>query len=163
VIEIPPPEECLNNPDYELTDIEKRRQKIGIKVVLNVEEYFTLVFKHKKTGKLVYSDFPVGVENDVNYDSSVKAFAFLLNNYCNVSIDKVREFMSGLTGGALELSKGMINDLSRVFSNKSEAEQKEIFINLIGAPVLNIDFTSAKVNGKNVNVFCCATPSEVGY
>ena len=38
VIEIPPPEEYMNNPDYELTGIEKRRQKVGIKVVLNVEE-----------------------------------------------------------------------------------------------------------------------------
>jgi hypothetical protein len=163
VIEIPPPEEYLNSPDYELTDIEKRRQKIGINVVLNVEEYFTLVFRHKKTKQLAYADFPTGVDNDVNYDSTIKAFAFLLNNHCNVSIDKVREFMSDLTGGALEISKGMINGLSREFSKKSEPEQKEIFLNLVGAPVLNEDFTTAKVNGKNVNVFSCATPNEAGY
>lgn len=163
VIEIPPPEEYLNNPDYELTDIEKRRQKIGINVVLNVEEYFTFAFRHKKTGRLVYADFPAGVDNDVNYDGSIKAFAFLLNNHCNVSIDKVREFMSDLTGGALELSKGMINGLSHEFSKKSKPEQKNIFSNLVAAPVLNEDFTTAKVNGKNVNVFCCATPNEAAY
>jgi len=163
VINIPPPEEYLNNPDYELTDIEKRRQKIGINVVLKVEEYVTLVFRHKKTKQLVYADFPTGVENDVNYDGTIKAFAFLLNNYCNVSIDKVREFMSGITGGALEISKGMINGLSHEFSKKSEAEQHDIFLNLVGAPVLNEDFTTAKVNGKNVNVFCCATPYEAAY
>lgn len=163
VIEIPPPEEYLNNPDYELTVLEKRRQKIGISVVLNVEEYFTLVFRHKKTGRLVYADFPAGVDNDVNYDSSIKAFAFLLNNYCNVSIDKVRKFMSDITGDALELSKGMINNLSREFSQKSKPEQKKAFLNLVGAPVLNEDFTTAKVNGKNANVFCCATPNEAAY
>jgi hypothetical protein len=163
VIEIPPPEEYLNNPDYELTGIEKRRQMIGIKVALNVEEYFTLVFRHKKTRQLAYADFPAGVDNDVNYDSSIKAFAFLLNNHCNVSIDKVREFMSDLTGGALEISKGMINGLSQEFSKKSVSEQKSIFLNLVGAPVLHEDFTTAKVNGKNVNVFCCATPNEVAY
>ena len=163
VIEIPPPEEYINNPDYELTDIEKRRQKVGIKLVLNVEEYFTLVFRHKKTKQLVYADFPTGVNNDVNYDGTVKAFAFMLNNHCNVSIDKVREFISELTGGALEISKGMINGLSHEFSEKSEFEQQKAFSNLVSAPVLNEDFTTAKVNGKNVNVFCCATPNEAGY
>jgi hypothetical protein len=163
VIEIPPPEEYLNNPAYELTDIDKRRQEVGINVILNVKEYFTLVFRHKKTGRIVHADFPAGVDNDVNYDSSIKAFAFLLNNHCNVSIDKVREFMSDLTGGALEISKGMINGLSREFSQKSEAEQKKIFLGLVGAPVLNEDFTMAKVNGKNVQVFCCATPNEAIY
>lgn len=163
VIEIPPPKEYLNNPNYELTDIEKRRQMVGINVILNVEEYVTLVFRHKKTKQLVYADFPAGVNNDVNYDSSIKAFAFLLNNYCNVSIDKVREFMSDLTGGALEISKGMINGLSQEFSKKSETEQKNIFFNLVGAPVLNEDFSTGKVNGKNVQIFCCATPKEAGY
>jgi len=163
VIEIPAPEEYLNNPDYELTDIDKRRQEVGVNVVLNVREYYTLVFRNKKTGQLVHADFPDGVENDVNYDSTVKAFAFLLNNHCNVSIDKVREFMSNLTGGALEISKGMINGLSREFSLKSEPERKKIFSDLVGAPVIGEDFTSAKVNGKNVQVFCCATPNEAMY
>jgi hypothetical protein len=163
VIEIPPPIEYLNNPDYEFTNIEKRRQNIGIKILLNVEEYFTLVFRHKKTGQLAYADFPAGVDNDVNYDGSIKAFAFLLNNYCNVSIDKVRGFLSDITGGSLEISKGMINGLSREFSNKTAAEQKKVFYDLVGTPVLNEDFTTARVNGKNVNVFCCATPNEAAY
>jgi hypothetical protein len=57
-----------------------------------------------------------GLENDVNYDGSVKAFAFLLNNYCNVSMDKTREFLSELTGGALQISKGMICGLGKEFS-----------------------------------------------
>jgi len=163
VVEIPAPEEYLNNPEYEITDIEKRRQMVGIKLLLNTVEYYTLVFRHKETGKLVHADFPVGVDNDVNYDSSIKAFAFLLNNHCNVSIDKVRQFLSDLTGGALEISKGMINGLSREFAEKSVAEQKKVFSDLVGAPVLNEDFTTARVNGKNVNVFICATPHESGY
>ena len=163
VIEIPPPVEYLNNPDYEITDIEKRRQNVGISVVLNVEEYYTVAFRHIKTGELVHADFPAGIVNDVNYDGSVKGFAFLLNSHCNVSIDKVRDFISDLTGGALEISKGMINGLTQEFSQKSSAEQKKIFSDLVGAPVLNEDFTTAKVNGKNVQVFCCATPNEAAY
>ena len=163
VVEIPAPKEYLNNPEYEITDIEKRRQSVGIRLLLDSVEYYTVVFRHKETGKLVHADFPVGVDNDVNYDSSIKAFAFLLNNHCNVSIDKVRQFLSDLTGGALEISKGMINGLSREFAEKSVVEQKKVFSDLVGAPVLNEDFTTARVNGKNVNVFICATPREAAY
>jgi hypothetical protein len=163
VVEIPPPEEYLNNPEYKITGIEKRRQMVGVKLHLDVVEYYTVVFKHKETGKLVYADFPAGVDNDVNYDSSVKAFAFLLNNHCNVSIDKVRQFLSDLTGGALEISTGMINGLSREFAEKSAAEQQSVFSDLVGAPVLNEDFTTARVNGQNVHVFICATQNEAAY
>lgn len=162
-VEIPAPEEYLNNSEYEITDIEKRRQLVGVKLLLNCVEYYTVVFRHKETEKLVHADFPVGVDNDVNYDSSIKAFAFLLNNHCNVSIDKVRQFLSDLTGGALEISKGMINGLSREFAKKSVDEQKKVFSDLVGAPVLNEDFTTARVNGKNVNIFICATPCEAAY
>lgn len=163
VIEIPTPDEYTNNPDYEPTGRIIKRQRVGVKVLPYTEEYVTLEFRNIKTGKLVYADFPAGVENDVNYDGSVKAFAFLLNNYCNVSMDKTREFLSDLTGGALQISKGMICGLGKEFSEKSKAEQSESFLNLVAAPVLHVDFTSAKVNGKNVNVAVCATPQEAGY
>lgn len=163
VIELPTPDEYANNPDYEPTGRTIRRQRVGVRVLPYTEEYVAVEFKNKKTGKLVYADFPVGVENDVNYDGSVKAFAFLLNNYCNVSMDKTREFLSDLTGGALQISKGMICGLGKEFSEKSKAEQSEAFLKLVAAPVLHVDFTSAKVNGKNVNVAICATPQEAAY
>ncbi|NLB56452.1 MAG: transposase [Lentisphaerae bacterium] len=163
IVEIPAPKKYLNNPEYETAGIKKHRQKIGIRVLLDVVEYHTEVFRHKKTGKLVHAAFPEGVNNDVNYDGSVKAFAFLLNNFCNVSIAKVRQILSDLTNGALEISTGMINGLSREFAAKTAAQQSEIFSALVAAEVLNVDFTSAKVNGKNANVFICATPEQAAF
>ena len=163
MIELPSPDEYVNNPDYEPTGRIIRRQLVGLKVLPYTEEYAAAEFKNKKTGRFVYADFPAGVENDVNYDGSVKAFAFLLNNYCNVSMDKTREFLSDLTGGSLQISKGIICGLGKEFSEKSKAEQSEAFLNLVAAPVLHVDFTSAKVNGKNVNVAICATPQEAAY
>ena len=163
MIELPSPDEYVNNPDYEPTGRIIRRQLVGLKVLPYTEEYTAAEFKNKKTGRFVYADFPAGVENDVNYDGSVKAFAFLLNNYCNVSMDKTREFLSDLPGGSLQISKGIICGLGKEFSEKSKAEQSEAFLNLVAAPVLHVDFTSAKVNGKNVNVAICATPQEAAY
>lgn len=163
VIELPTPNDYANNPDYEPTGRIIRRQRVGLRVLTYTEEYIAVEFKNKKTGRFVHADFPAGLENDVNYDGSVKAFAFLLNNYCNVSMDKTREFLSDLTGGALQISKGMICGLGKEFSEKSKAEQSEVFLNLVAAPVLHVDFTSAKVNGKNVNVAVCATPQDAAY
>ena len=163
VVRIPAPAKYADNSDYELTGREIKRQKVSIKVLLYTEEYVTVEFRNKKTGKLVHADFPAGVDNDVNYDGSVKAIAFLLNNHCNVSMDKTRGFLTDITDGALQISKGMVCGLSKEFSTKSKAEQSEAFLNLVAAPVLHIDFTTAKVNGKNINVAVCATPQEAGY
>ncbi|MEI6057996.1 MAG: transposase [bacterium] len=163
VIDIPPPKEYADNPDYEPTGKIIKRQRVSVKVVPYTEEYVTLEFRNIKTGKLVHADFPAGVVNDVNYDGSVKAFAFLLNNHCNVSMDKTREFLSEVTDGALQISKGMVCGLSREFSEKSKAEQAEAFSKLVVAPVLHVDFTTAKVNGKNFNVAVCATQQIAAY
>lgn len=163
VIEIPPPKEYTDNPDYEPTGKIIKRQRVSLKVIPYTVEYVTLEFRNIKTGKLVYADFPAGVENDVNYDGSIKAFAFLLNTHCNVSMDKTCEFISEVTDGALQISKGMVCGLTREFSEKSKAEQAEAFSSLVVAPVLHVDFTSAKVNGKNVNVAICATPQNAAY
>ncbi len=101
---------------------------------------------------------PPGVVDDVNYAGSIKAFLFLLNNDCCTSIDKSRKFLSDLTGGKLNISKGMINKLSREFSLKSEQERKEMFADMLLSPVMHTDCTNAKVNGKSAYVFICATP-----
>jgi hypothetical protein len=65
------------------------------------------------TGERAHAAFPDGVIDDVNYDGSIRAFLFLLNNDCCTSIDKSRAFLSDLTGGKLNISKGMISRLNR--------------------------------------------------
>jgi hypothetical protein len=128
-----------------------------------VTEYSTPEFRHVPTGQRVHADFPENLVNEVNYSGNIKAFAFLLNNRCNVSIRNVSGFLSELTGGELEISTGMINGLSKEFSLKTEEEQKKAFVDILLSPVVNTDFTTARVNGRNMNVVACATPSVVLY
>jgi hypothetical protein len=86
-----------------------------------------------------------------------------LNSNCCVSIDKVRFFISDLTDGALNLSKGMINGLCKKFSENTSAEQSKAFSDLLCSPVMNTDCTSARIGGQNVQVYVCATPDIVMY
>ena len=162
-IHIPAPEKYTDKSNFKPTGRTIVKQMININISLMVDEYDTPEFRNVHTGQRVHADFPPGVINDVNYGGSIKAFAFLLNNRCCVSIDKVREFLSELTNGELQISKGMINGLSKEFSKKTETEQREVFSDLLRSPVLNTDFTGCRLNGKNVQVAVCATPKLTMY
>ena len=163
IINIPTPSEYINNSDYTPTGKIVTRQMVNLYVGMNVDEYRADEFLHIPTGKKVYAEFPTGVINDVNYGGSVKAFAFLLNNHCCVSIDKVRDFMSELTDGKLQISKGMINGLSKEFAANTVNEQKNMFGVLLRSPVMGVDLTTSRVNGKNIHIVVCANDATAMY
>lgn len=162
-IHIPAPEKFANSSDYKPTGKTIIKQLVNLNICLSVKEYYTSEFRNIKTGQRVHAEFPAGVCNDINYGGSIKSLIFLLNNRCHVSIDKAREFLSELTEGSLNISKGMVNGLCKEFSKKSETEQNEAFSDLILSPVLNTDCTNARVDGKNVYVYVCATPDKAMY
>ena len=81
-----------------------------------------------------------------------------MNNECCTSIDKSRKSLSDLTGGKLNISKGMISKLCKEFALKTEQERKNIYADILLSPVMHTDCTNAKVNGKSCYVYVCATP-----
>jgi hypothetical protein len=163
IVNIPPPNDFLGNPEYVPTGKTVSRQMVNITVNLIVDEYQTPEFRHVKTGQFVHAEFPEGVENDVNYGGSVKSAAFLLNNQCNVSIDKTRELLAELTGGRPGVSKGWINGLAGEFSLLTGAWRKAAFADILLEPVMNTDFTTARVDGRNVQVIVCAAGDRTIY
>lgn len=160
---IPVPEEIEFNPDYRRTGKLIRRQMIELDVRVKVTEYCTPEFRRISDGIKWHAPFPEGISRDVNYGPGVKASAFLLNNYCNVSIDKVSEFIKEISNGEINLSKGFINGLSSEFSAKTEEQRKQIFNNLQKSPCMYSDATVGRVNGINNAVIICATPNESLY
>ena len=119
-------------------------------MVLDVTEYHADVYYNSQTGERVHAAFPDGVIDDVNYDGSIRAFLFLLNNDCCTSIDKSRKFLSDLTRWKTEIiSKGMISKLSREFALKTESERRTAYAEMLLSPVMHTDCTNARENGKN--------------
>lgn len=157
--EIPAPEKYTQSPDYYETGKIIRKQKVAIKMSVNVTEYTTKEYRNRVSGARVHAPFPHGYVNEVNYDGTVKAFAFLLSNECNVSHAKIKKLISEMTDGEVEISIGMINGLCREFSQKTEPEKTEIIKELMTSPVMNADFTNANVNGKSAQVLVLASPS----
>lgn len=163
VVEIPTEEKFKNNPRYVPTGNTISRQTIGIRVIPVVTEYHAAEFYDKKKGCKVHSAFPGGVTDDVNYDESMKAFLFLLNSRCNVSLAKTAGFVSDITDGALSPSVGMINGLCGEFSLKSRKEQDGLFKALLDTPVMHVDGTTARVNGSNNSVVVCSNGTATMY
>lgn len=160
---IPVPEHILQDSNYYLTGKIIKKLVVDIEILVKVTEYQTAEYRNRKTGSRGHAQFPKGVKDEMNYGEGIKAFAFLLNNYCNVSIDKTRELIRELTNGNVCISKGMINHLSCEFSKKSLEERKDIFDRLVKAPVLYSDATGCRINGKGGFVIICATPGEMQY
>lgn len=154
------PREYQENPEYEATGNVVRKERVFLEVGLKVVEYTAEEYRNKRTGKRVHAPFPEGYTDEVNYDGSVKAFVYLLGNDCNVSHDKARRFLSELTGGRLTLSKGMLSNLYREFSEKTSKERKQLHEELLTHPVMHVDFTHASVNGKGAQVLICAEPES---
>lgn len=164
VIELAPPQEVMDDLDFKKTKKAVVRQVVGIKLLVSVTEYRADIYRNSKTGERVHADFPAGVTHDVNYDGSIKAFLYLLNTECCVSIDKCSRFLSDLTNGKLKISKGMINGLGKEFSEKTKKEQNELFMRILASPVMHTDCTNARINGEPAYVFVCCTPNgEVMY
>ena len=156
--EIPAPAEYTDNPDYYETGKTIRKQKVSVILNAQIIEYTAKEYRNRKTGARVHVPVPEGYVNEVNYDGTVRALAFLLGNECGVSHGKIRRLLSELTNGEIEISDGMINGLCAEFSSKTDQEKEEIIKKLMTSPVMNVDFTNASVNGKSAQVLVLASP-----
>ena len=163
VISIPAPDEYAKDDNYEPTGKLIRKQLIEIRINTEVTEYVTEEFRDKKTGQRVHAPFPEGLADDVTYGGSVKAIAYLLNNYLYTSIDKTRQFLRDISCGAVDISNGFICNLSKQFSISTQEERKEIFEELAAAPNLHADFTFARQNGKQAAVMITTSNQRVLY
>lgn len=155
---LPPPECVLEDDSFKKTSKTIKKQLVSIRMMLDVTEYHADVYYNSQTCEYVHAAFPEGVTDEVNYDGSIRAFLFLLNNDCCTSIDKSRKFLSDLTGGKLNISKGMVSRLSREFALKTEAERRSAYADMLLSPVMHTDCTNARTNGKNCYVYVCASP-----
>lgn len=158
-----PSKSLTANPDIYPTGKRITKQLIDIQILINVQDFIADEYRNRVTGARLHAPFPDGLINDVNYGSSIKAFAFLLNNYYNVSISKTRQFISDLTRGVVTLSTGTICNLSSAFSAATESERAKIFSLLTHADVLYSDATVSNVNGSRKAVILCTDKEHVLY
>lgn len=160
---IPAPDSFASNPDLYPTGKKITKQLIDISISVNITDFIADEYRNRKTGARCHASFPAGIVNDVNYGSSIKALAFLLNNYYNVSIAKTKQCISDITKGVVNISTGTIYNLSEEFSVSTEAERAKIFSLLTHSDVLYSDATVSNINGKRKTVILCTNKEQVLY
>ena len=163
VVNVDPPLAFLDTDRYKPTGHTISKQLVQLFVTTQVTEFRTPEFRDIITGQRVHSDFPGGLKDEVTYDGSVKAFAYMINNDLNVSVAKTKGFIEDVTDGRLELSTGLICGLAKEFSGKTEAERGEIFNGLLSSPYMNADFTFGRMNGKQTTVLVCVSGDKILY
>ena len=162
-VRLPVPNKLANDPDVYATGKTITKQLVDVSFVVTVRDYIADEYRNRVTGARLHAPFPPGVVNTVNYGPSVKALAFLLNNYYNVSIAKTKQCIYDLTKGVVDLSTGTICNLSSEFSAATEAERSRIFSLLTHAGILYSDATVSNVNGIRKTVILCTDKKRVLY
>jgi hypothetical protein len=153
---VPDPEGWDDDPDLYRTGAVVGKLVVSARVVVEATEYVAGVWRSRSTGSRRHAPFPDGVSDEVTYDGSCKALAFLLNNECCASLARASAFLREASGGALDMSVGMVCGLAREFSEKSAAERQEALGALMSSPVMHADFTVANVGGEQRQVLILA-------
>lgn len=157
------PEHFLHNSNIYPTGKIISKQVVDISVTVSVRDYIADEYRNRLTGSKLHAPFPAGVVNTVNYGASVKALAFLLNNYYNVSIAKTKQCIADITKGVINLSTGTICNLCSEFSTSTEIERAKIFSLLTHSNVLYSDATVSNINGNRKTVILCTDKEQVLY
>lgn len=160
-VHIDTPDGILKDPNLYPTGKTVTKQLIDISIYVSVRDFIADEYRNRINGARCHAPFPAGIINSVNYGPSLKAFAFLLNNYYNVSIDKTRQCISDFTNGVVSLSSGTICNLSKEFSVATEEERNRIFSRLLHSKVLYSDATVSNINGKRNAVILCSNAKDV--
>lgn len=162
-IHLPDPECVQKNPESYVFVKSIHKSVVNIQINVEVQEYVGNVYRLKGSNKLVKSTFPEEAKDETNYGGSVKAFACLLNNYCNVSIQKTKEIIEGITNNTIQISTGKINSLTKEFSENTKENRSEIFSKLFCSSYLHTDATYIRLNGTTNYVYISANPDYVHY
>ena len=156
-------EEMKNNSNLIKTGKTISKKLVDVEFCFKVTEYIADIYLDTITNKEVHAPFPSGVKDEINYGTTIKTFIIWLSNYCNVSINKIQDLISELSGGQVVPSTGYINKLQTSFVKKASNDIVSIENSLILSNFLHVDLTAGNLNGKQVNVFNFTNKEKVLY
>lgn len=162
-VELAIDEKYLDSTKYTDTGTYKEKDLVDLKIDVKVIRYRSKIFVNKKTGRKCWTVFPNGVINETNYGANLKSLSFVLNNHCNVGINKIVDLLATITNQKIELSEASVCNYLKEFTKKSKEEIKEIELKLMGKHVVGVDFTNARCDGKNHQVLVAAADDSIKY
>ncbi len=138
---------CESNDLKELNS-ETIKDELDYEIKIIKKRYYFKEYECNHCHSIVRQNIPNHLKEENQYGNKVQAHALSLINVGNVSINKVRRIIFGLTSNEINLSEGYICKLQRKASTLLEDFIKELKEYIITLYVLHWDDTVIFVNGK---------------
>lgn len=97
-------------------------------------------------------NIPQEFKTDVQYGSNLKTMCTVLNTEGIVALDRLANFVSFISGGSINISKGTIVNFTKEFNRKSQYLINEIRTDILNSELLHTDATTSRCENKNVCV-----------
>lgn len=127
---------------------EKKKQLVDAYIELKVEEYIIKSGECPKCGYVSKPNIRNNLVNNVTYGKSLKSMLVLFNTYGLVSINRTSKMLNELTNGEIKIADSSICNIIKEASNKSTSEIEIIKDKLQSSPVLHVDETPIRSEGK---------------
>jgi transposase len=141
----------------------RTRQLTDLVITANTIEYVAEGHRCVCCGKQVFSPFPEGVENEVNFGNNIRAITTFLYNGCNISKAKTASFVFEATGGELALSEGSVHNFLANFSEKAQGAISDVAHDIKAAGIIGSDATHTRSEGKRSYVYSFNTQDSAVY
>lgn len=97
-------------------------------------------------------NIPKEFKTDVQYGSEIKTLCTVLNTEGIVALDRLTNFVSCISHGKINMSKGSIINFTKELDKKSNYLIKEIEEDILNSEMMNIDATTGRCENKNICV-----------
>jgi transposase len=138
--------ECGNNLTNQSFELIGKRQVINIPTIKQIVTEHRVYRCTCTCGKLVESDFPVGVDSPVRYGKSIEALIGYLSIRQYVPFKRLQEMLHDLF--AIPISEGGLHCLLNRLASKGAGAYEMIRQSVLNSQVIGTDETGMKVNGK---------------
>ena len=153
------------NVEFTYIDINKNKSNqnkpyktvrvIDIKIVKQIIEY------HYYPDEKGNYNIPEYHNRPIQYGNNLKTIYIILINEVYNSTDGVRKFISDITNGGIEISKGTLINWNTELSNKLLPEINNIEENLLNSYYMHNDESQIKIDGDGYNTLCACNDKYI--
>ena len=143
-------DKCPNCDKSELTLTGKiiTKQVKDYQIIVNYTEHEFMEYKCNCCGKIVHAPIPNHLKEECQYGSNVKNIALTLSNVGNVSLNKIRRILSGLSMEEIDPCEGYLVKLQKNASKSLTRFIEELHKACITSKILYWDDTVISIDKK---------------
>ena len=134
--------------DLILTGKVIKKQVKDYQIIVHYTEHEFIEYKCACCGKIVHASIPNHLKEECQYGSNIKAIALTLNNVGNVSLNKIRRILNGLSMEEIDPCEGYLVKLQKNASKRLNSFIEELHKACREAKLLYWDDTVISIDKK---------------